>query len=251
MDFYRRLVFSLFYYYSTLSLFIYSTTPPMNSYALQLCLHLLTFYSSYPPPMHSYRLLASFYHYFFFFTFSSHSTTPLMVSYYASIYCFPFLHLHLPCTPKNFFHCHSSSTQLHLLWTSMLSNHVCNLQPLNSLPPPSMHCYGLLIIIILLCLYLSFQLQLLWPPILANHVYIIIYLSPITFYFFISTSHGLLPMFSFFILSLFFFVCIHLLNYTSYELLCSPTMFAPHNFLFLHLHHPCIPMDYCFLSLFI
>ena len=149
---------------------------------------------------------------------------------------------------KDFFHCHSSSTLLHLLWTSMLSNHVCNLQPLNSLPPPSMHCYGLLIIIILLCLYLSFQLQLLWPPILANHVYIIIYLSLITFYFFISTSHGLLPMFSFFILSLFFFVCIHLLNYTSYDLLYSPTMFAPHILLFLHPRLPGTPMDYCSLS---
>ena len=48
----------------------------------------------------------------------------------------------------------------------------------------------------------------------------------------------------FFILLLLFFVFIHLLTSTSYKLLCSSTMFAPHNFLFPHLHLPCTPTEY-------
>ena len=65
-------------------------------------------------------------------------------------------------------------------------------------------------------------------------------LSNYAFTFKLLISLSPLPLHSYeliaFLFLLFCFVFINLFNYTSHDLQCSPTVFAPYNSLFLHLH---------------
>ena len=152
MDYYQCLV-SLFYHYFSLSVFIYSTTPPMNSCALQLCLHLITFYF----------FISTIHAFLWTIVLCLYSSNQLHLLCSISMYdhiIFLLInlnlkmcsHLHLLCTPMEtlslyiiiLFVSLYLSTQLHLLWHPLPSNFIPTLKPLVSSSPPPVHSYGLL-----------------------------------------------------------------------------------------------------------